>query len=79
MTLPLNALALLCLLAAIVFGAGVVLVLWLNGRRERRRTPVRPLRRRVEPDRHPVPSRDPMPTSEDHDLVEDFLRSLDRR
>jgi hypothetical protein len=77
MTLPWNTLALLCLVGVILFGTAVVIMLWMNGRRERRKTPVRPPRRRVEPERHPVPSRDPQPTSEDHDLVEEFLRSLD--
>lgn len=77
MTLPLNTVALLCLLAAIFFGSAVVVMLWMNGRRQRRKTPVRPARRRLEPEHHPVPSRDPMPTSEDHDAVEEFLRSLD--
>jgi hypothetical protein len=79
MSLPWNALATICLLAVILLGSGVVIWLWLNGRRKRRKTPVRLPRRRIEPDRQPVPSRDPMPTSEDHELVETFLRSLDRR
>ncbi|MFN2432333.1 MAG: hypothetical protein ABR599_05865 [Gemmatimonadota bacterium] len=77
MTLSMNTLALLCLVAVILFGSAVVVMLWMNGRRERRKTPVRPPRRRVEPDRHPVPSRDPQPTSEDHELVEAFFRSLE--
>lgn len=77
MTLPLNTVALLCLLAVILFCSAAVVLLWMNGRRERRKTPVRPARRRLEPDHHPVPSRDPMPTSEDHETVEAFLRSLD--
>ncbi|HEY7460713.1 MAG TPA: hypothetical protein VIC59_02400 [Gemmatimonadota bacterium] len=79
MSLPWNALATICLVAGIFVGAAVVVVLWLNGRRKRRKTPVRPARRRIEPERHPVPSRDPMPTSEDHELVEEFLRTLDDR
>lgn len=78
MTLPWSTLAVVGLLAVIFFGSAVVTMLWLNGRRKRRKTPVRPMRRRVEPERHPVPSRDPQPTSEDQDLVEEFLRSLDR-
>lgn len=76
MTLPWSTLALLFLIAAILFASGVVVMLWINGRRTRRKTPVRIPTRRVEPERHPVPSRDPQPTSEDHDLVEEFLRSL---
>lgn len=77
MVFPWNTLALLCLIVVILFGTAVVAMLWMNGRRDRRRTPVRPVRRRLEPERHPVPSRDPMPTSEDHDLVEEFIRSLE--
>jgi hypothetical protein len=79
MSLPWNALATICLVAGILVGAAVVILLWLNGRRKRRKTPVRPARRRIEPERHPVPSRDPMPTSQDHELVEEFLRTLDDR
>jgi hypothetical protein len=79
MSLPWNALAMICLAGVILLGSGVVVFLWMNGRRRRRKTPVRPPRRRVEPERHPVPSRDPQPTTEDHDLVEEFLRSLDGR
>jgi hypothetical protein len=79
MSLPWNALAMICLAGVILLGSGVVVFLWMNGRRRRRKTPVRPPRRRVEPERHPVPSRDPQPTTEDHDLVEEFLRSLGGR
>ena len=78
MSLPWNALAMICLAGVILLGSGVVIFLWMNGRRRRRKTPVRPPRRRVEPERHPVPSRDPQPTSEDRDLVEEFFRSLDK-
>ena len=79
MKLPWNALPLVALIALIVVLSVAVVMLWLNGRRNRRKTPVRLPRRRVEPERHPVPSRDPQPTSEDHDLVEEFFRSLDKR
>ncbi len=79
MSLPWNTLATICLVAVILVASAVVIGLWLSGRRKRRKTPVHPPRRRVELDRHPVPSRDPIPTTEDHDLVEEFLRSLDRR
>jgi hypothetical protein len=78
MSFPMNALATICLIGVILVLAGTLVVVVLNGRRKRRKTPVRPARRRFEPERHPVPSRDPMPTSEDHELVEEFLRSLDR-
>ena len=78
MSLPWNTLATISLVGVILLAAAVVIGLWLSGRRKRRKTPVRPPRRRVELDPHPVPSRDPMPTSEDHDLVEEFLRTLDR-
>jgi hypothetical protein len=79
MNLPWNALALLVFVAVTVLFAATLIVIWLNGRRNRRKTPVRLPRRRLEPERHPVPSRDPQPTSEDHDLVEEFFRSLEKR
>lgn len=79
MDFSLNLLALLGLVGVILFGTALVLVLWLHGRRQRRRAPVHEPRRRLDPEPHPVPSRDPQPTSEDHELVEAFLRSLDRR
>jgi hypothetical protein len=79
MNLPWNAIALVSLILVIALGSVVVVALWLNGRRNRRKMPVRLPRRRLEPERHPVPSRDPQPTSEDHDLVEEFFRSLDKR
>jgi hypothetical protein len=79
MSLPWDTLlATICLVGVVLVSASAVLWMWLNGRRKRRKTPVRPARRRFEPERHPVPSRDPMPTSQDHDLVEEFLRTLDR-
>jgi uncharacterized iron-regulated membrane protein len=76
MSLPWNMLLLLCLLVIIVLFTFTVIVLWMKGRRERRKTPVRPARRRVELERQPVPNRDPQPTSEDHQAVEELLRSL---
>ncbi|MBA2565526.1 MAG: hypothetical protein H0V09_08915 [Gemmatimonadetes bacterium] len=71
-----NPLAVLALAVLIFAGSVVLTMLWLNGRRQRRKTPVQPPRRRVEPDRHPVPSHEPQPTSEDHEAVEALLRSL---
>lgn len=74
-----NLLAVLGLAGVIVFATALVLALWLHGRRQRRRAPVYEPRRRLDPEPHPVPSRDPQPTSEDHEIVEAFLRSLDHR